>query len=237
LERRASGVCATIFGTAFKSEMTFPFPDRDYISPGLSVVMPDVHFPHMQVGDRWSHPWQYLRREVPHRWYADDRFPLMGFMNRDEAAVLYNIALQFAGKSALEIGGWLGWSTCHLALAGVNLDVIDPAHAAGDLRAIVEQSLAGCGVSANVRLAASRSPEAVHVLAGEHGKTWSLFFIDGDHEHPAPERDVRACLPYADLTAPLFFTIWLRPQWPPAFAYCKTKDSTSSFIKPHRSWG
>ncbi|MDX6575511.1 MAG: hypothetical protein QOE96_1464 [Blastocatellia bacterium] len=160
--------------------------------------MPDVHFPHMQVGDRWSHPWQYLRREVPHRWYADDRFPLMGFMNRDEAAVLYNIALQFAGKSALEIGGWLGWSTCHLALAGVNLDVIDPAHAAGDLRAIVEQSLAGCGVSANVRLAASRSPEAVHVLAGEHGKTWSLFFIDGDHEHPAPERDVRACLPYAD---------------------------------------
>ncbi|MDX6529186.1 MAG: hypothetical protein QOH41_1476 [Blastocatellia bacterium] len=160
--------------------------------------MPDVHFPRMQVGDRWNHPWQYLRREVPHRWYADDRFPLMGFMNRDEAAILYNVALQFAGKRALEIGGWLGWSTCHLALAGVKLDVIDPAHADPELRAIVEQSLAGCGVSANVRLAASRSPEGVEVLAAEHGKTWSLFFIDADHEHPAPERDVRACLPYAD---------------------------------------
>src|SRR6266699_2521120 len=175
------------------NRMTFPFSDRDYISPGLNVVMPDVHFPRMQAGDRWSHPWQYLRREVPHRWYVDDRFPLMGFVNRDEAAILHNIALQFAGKPALEIGGWLGWSTCHLGLAGVRLDVIDPAHADDDLRAIVEQSLAGCGVSANVRLAPSRSPEGVHVLAAEHGKTWALFVIDGDHEYPAPDCDVRAC--------------------------------------------
>jgi len=107
--------------------------------------MPDAHFPRMRVGDRFSHPWQYLRREVPHRWYADDRFPLMGFMNRDEALILHNFALQFAGRPGLEIGGWLGWSTCHLALAGVRLDVIDPAHADPDLRAIVEQSLAVIG--------------------------------------------------------------------------------------------
>lgn len=178
--------------------MPFPFRDRDYVSPGLSVVVPDAHFPRMRVGDRWSHPWKHLRREVPHFWYADDRFPLMGFMNRDEAAILYNIALQFAGKSALEIGGWLGWSTCHLALAGVKLDVIDPAHADTDLRAIVNQSLAGCGVSAHVNLTAGRSPEGVHALGAGLGKKWSLFVIDGDHEEPAPERDVQACLPYAD---------------------------------------
>src|SRR5260370_16875050 len=144
--------------------MPLPFPERDYISPGLSVVVPDVHFPRMRVGDRSSHPWQYLRREVPHRWYADDRFPLMGFVNRDEAAILHNIALQFAGKPALEIGGWLGWSTCHLALAGVKLDVIDPAHADPDLRAIVEQSLAGCGVSANFPLPPSPTPARAHPL-------------------------------------------------------------------------
>lgn len=172
--------------------------NRDYISPGLSVVVPDAHFPHMRVGDHLSHPWKYLRREVPHHWYADDRFPLMGFMNRDEATILYNIALQFAGKPALEIGGWLGWSTCHLALAGVRLDVIDPAHADPDFRVIVERSLAGCGVLANVNLTASRSPEGVHDLAAERRKTWNLFVIDGDHEEPAPERDIQACLPYAD---------------------------------------
>lgn len=178
--------------------MPVPFPDKDYVSPGLSVVVPDVHFPRMKVGDRSGHPWKYLRREVPHFWYADDRFPLMGFMNRDEAAILYNLALQFAGKPALEIGGWLGWSTCHLALAGVSLDVIDPAHADPDLRAIVEQSLAGCGVSGHVNLTTKQSPEGIHELAAERGKTWNLFVIDGDHEEPAPERDVQACLPYAD---------------------------------------
>jgi glycosyltransferase involved in cell wall biosynthesis len=178
--------------------MPYPFMDRDYVSPGLNVVVPDAHFPRMRVGDRFSHPWKYLRREVSHHWYVDDRFPLMGFMNRDEATILYNIALQFAGSSALEIGGWLGWSTCHLALAGVRLDVIDPAHADPDFRAIVEQSLAGCGVSANVNLAASRSPEGVRDLAEERSKTWSLFVIDGDHEGLGPLLDARTCLPYAD---------------------------------------
>ena len=178
--------------------MSLPFTDRDYISPGLRVVLPDAHFPHMRPGDRLSHPWKYLRREVPHRWYVDERYPLMGFMNRDEATLLYNVALQFTGRPALEIGAWLGWSTCHLALAGVRLDVIDPAHADPEFRAVVERSLAGCGVSANVNLTAGRSPEGVEEVAAGRIEKWSLFAIDGDHEGSAPERDVRACLPHAD---------------------------------------
>lgn len=159
--------------------------------------MPDAHFPHMRAGDRLSHPWKYLRREVPHHWYVDERFPLMGFMNRDEATILYNIALQFVGRPALEIGSWLGWSTCHLALAGVRLDAIDPALADPSFRSSVEGSLAGCGVYGNVKLNVGRSPEGVDELAAGREEKWSLFFIDGDHEGPAPERDVRACLPYA----------------------------------------
>jgi glycosyltransferase involved in cell wall biosynthesis len=175
-----------------------PFVDKDYVSPGLKVVAPDRCFPRMRSGDRWSHPWKYLRREVPHIWYADERFPLMGFMNRDEATLLHNIALQFKGKAVLEIGSWLGWSTCHIALAGVDVDVIDPAHADPELRAIVEESLARCGVSGRVSLTAGRSPEDVHTLAATLGRKWSLFVVDGDHEDPAPLRDTAACLPYAD---------------------------------------
>ncbi|HEX8174960.1 MAG TPA: class I SAM-dependent methyltransferase [Pyrinomonadaceae bacterium] len=121
----------------------------------------------------------------------------MGFMNRDEATLLYNIALQFTGKPALEIGGWLGWSTCHMALAGVRLDVVDPAYADPSFKAIVERSLAGCGVTANVNLTSVRSPEGVHELAAGIKGRWSLFVIDGDHEGAAPVRDVEACLPYA----------------------------------------
>jgi glycosyltransferase involved in cell wall biosynthesis len=169
------------------------WPLRDYVSPGLQVVRPDACFPHMRPGDALHHPWKYLRRDVPHLWYADERFPLMGFMNRDEAILLHNIALPFAGKRALEIGSWLGWSTCHLALAGVTVDVIDPAHDDPSFRAIVRESLARCGVEERVNLGNGRSPERIAELGG----TWSLFFVDGDHEDPGPVRDVLACLPHA----------------------------------------
>jgi glycosyltransferase involved in cell wall biosynthesis len=169
------------------------WPLHDYVSPGLRVVRPDDAFPHMRAGDALHHPWKYLRRDVPHVWYADERFPLMGFLNRDEATLLYNIALQFAGKRALEIGSWLGWSTCHMALAGALLDVVDPAHDDPLVRASVEESLARCGVSDRVSLLGGRSPESIATLAGN----WNLFFIDGDHEEPAPLRDTLACLPFA----------------------------------------
>jgi len=169
------------------------WPLRDYVSPGLRVVRPDAAFPHMRAGDVLHHPWKYVRRDVPHLWYADERFPLMGFLNRDEATLLHNIALQFAGKRALEIGSWLGWSTCHLALAGVDVDVIDPVLDDPSFRAIVEESLARCGVSDRVHLAGGRSPESIAALGGR----WSLFFIDGDHEASGPVRDALACLPYA----------------------------------------
>ena len=176
---------------SYATDPVAAWPLRDYVSPGLRIVRPDSSFPHMRPGDVRNHPWKFLRRDVPHVWYADERFPLMGFLNRDEATLLHNIALQFAGKRALEIGSWLGWSTAHLALAGVILDVIDPAHEDPVVRASVEDSLARCGVSAN--LVGGRSPESIAAL----DRKWSLFFIDGDHEAPAPLRDTLACLKYA----------------------------------------
>jgi hypothetical protein len=100
--------------------------DGDYISPGLSTVRPDIHFPQMTIGNPQDCPWPYLRRNSPHHWYVDRRWPAIGFVSRDEAHILYNTALQAAGMPALEIGAFMGWSACHLALAGVDLDVIDP---------------------------------------------------------------------------------------------------------------
>ncbi len=86
---------------------------------------------------------------------------------------------------------------CHLALAGVSVDVIDPGHDDPELRAIVEESLARCGVANRVNLVGGRSPEAVAELARKLDRKWSLFFVDGDHEAPAPVRDTLACLPFA----------------------------------------
>jgi predicted O-methyltransferase YrrM len=172
-------------------------PEGDYVSPGLEIVCPDRCFPHIGRGDKLGHPWRYLRREVPHNWYSDKRKPLMGFINRDEAVLLYNIARAFRGRRALEIGCWFGWSTCHLALGGVDLDVVDPALAEPMHRESVEQTLACCGVRDSVRLHAAASPGSLRDLAGGERAEWDLFFIDGDHEPPGPERDIEECLLHA----------------------------------------
>src|SRR5207253_611592 len=192
-----SSVDGTVFGrpgmTLDPVDLPDAWPLRDYVSPGLRVLHPDDAFPHMRAGDALHHPWKYLRRDVPHIWYADERFPLMGFLNRDEAVLLHNIALQFEGQRALEIGSWLGWSTCHLALAGVRLDAVDPTYDDPLIRRSVEESLARCGVADRVNLLHGYSLESIP----EIGHQWSLFFIDGEHESPAPLRDTVACLAHA----------------------------------------
>jgi predicted O-methyltransferase YrrM len=180
-------------------------PEGDYVSPGLDIVRPDRCFPDMVRGDAAVHPWPYLRREVPHAWYVDRRFPQMGFVNRDEAALLYNMARRFAGRRALEIGCWRGWSTCHLGLGGVALDVVDPGLAAAETREEIAAMLACAGLAGSARLHAGASPEAVAALAAAGAGPWSLFFIDGDHEAPAPLRDLDACLPHAAEDAAFLF--------------------------------
>src|SRR5215203_1569622 len=119
---------------------TDPLPPGDYVSPNLTIVRPDACFPNMTLGDRNAISWPWLRREIPHNWYVDRRAPIIGFLSRDEANLLYNLALPFAGKRALEIGCWLGWSAAHLALAGVQLDVIDPMLSRADFQQSVAQS-------------------------------------------------------------------------------------------------
>lgn len=193
-----------IAGTQFRATGD-ALADGDYIAPGLEIVLPDPCFPNMVRGDVATQPWRYLRREIPHAWYVDRRDPLMGFVSRDEAAILYNMALAFAGRPALEIGCWRGWSTCHLGLGGVQLDVLDPVLAETDRHAEIEAMLECAGIAGNVRLRAGRSPDAIAAIAAERAAKWSLFFIDGDHEAPAPTLDVEACLDHAAEDAAFLF--------------------------------
>jgi len=180
-------------------------PDGDYVAPGLEIVLPDRCFPNMVRGDAQTQPWKYLRREIPHAWYVDSRDPMMGFVSRDEAAILYNVARSFAARPALEIGCWRGWSTCHLGLAGVRLDVLDPVLGDVQRRAEIEAMLECAGIADNVRLHSGYSPGAIAAIAAGRDEKWSLFFIDGDHESLAPELDVEACLEYAAEDAAFLF--------------------------------
>ena len=177
----------------------------DYVSPGFELIRPDEYFPNMIAGNTGISTWQYLRWEIPHKWYVDRQYPNLGFLNRDEAHILYNTALNFQGKKALEIGCWLGWSACHLALAGVELDVIDPVLDKQDFYESVKSSLLAAGVLSSVNLVAGYSPEKVEELAEQFQRKWSLIFIDGNHDEPGPLYDAMVCEKYAEDDALILF--------------------------------
>ncbi len=180
----------------------------DYVSPNLKRVSADRFFPHLRVGDQTECNWAYLRRNVPHTWYVDGRRSSIGFVSRDEAHLLYNNALSFRGQQALEIGCWMGWSACHLALAGVELDIIDPVLANQEIQksvvASLQAALDSTGQKKRITLHPAQSPQHVDQL-GRQGCRWSLIFIDGDHESPGPLRDAQACEKYAKDDALILF--------------------------------
>lgn len=176
---------------------------RDYISPNFQRIDLDASFPNMIVGDPAVSNWPYLRRG-PHYWYCDRRVVGVGFLNRDEAHILYNSALRMAGSPALEVGCFMGWSACHMAAGGVTLDVIDPWLGDAALRDSVVASATSAGCAGTMRLHAASSPAAVEAL-GRQGRRWSLIFIDGDHSFPAPVRDAVVCERYAAPDALILF--------------------------------
>lgn len=180
-------------------------PLGDYVSPNLQVVRPDAAFPFMVHGDKSVMQWPWFRPHIPHNWYVDSRAPFVGFVSRDEAAILYNTGLLFNGKRGIEIGCWLGWSACHIALAGVVLDVVDPVILRPEFHESIVQSLTASGVLSSVHLVGGTSPVAVRQLGLSVDRTWSLIFIDGDHNGDAPSNDAQACLPFAEPDAAVLF--------------------------------
>lgn len=198
-------------------------PKGDYVSPGFSIVRPDKAFPNMVVGDTGTCNWTYLRREIPHNWYVDKRQPTVGFASRDEAHILYNTALKFKGKRALEIGCWLGWSACHLALAGIELDVVDPLLSIPEFYESVGDSLKASGVLSRVKLVGGYSPQKVEDLATQLQHKWSLIFIDGNHDAPGPLNDAIACDRLAEDDALILFHDLASPEVAQGLDYLKQK--------------
>lgn len=198
-------------------------PARDYVSPGLAIIRADQYFPNMIVGDPKTCAWQYLRQEIPHNWYVDKRQQIIGFLSRDEAHILYNTALKFKGKKALEIGCWLGWSACHLALAGVDLDVIDPVLERAEFSESVTNSLQAAGVFNRVNLIGGYSPQKVEELAAQFQRKWSLIFIDGNHEAPGPLNDAISCEQFAEADALIVFHDLASPDVAQGLDYLKQR--------------
>lgn len=202
---------------------SFSLQPRDYVSPGMLVILPDECFPNIIIGDKRYSTWRYSRKEIPHNRYVDKRFPGVGFNNRDEVHILYNTALKFKGKKALEIGCWLGWSACHLALGGVELDVIDPLLENRDFYESVSSCLEAANVLETVNLIPGYSPQKVEELAERLNYKWSLIFIDGNHEAPGPLNDAIACEELAAEDALILFHDLASPDVSKGLDYLKQK--------------
>lgn len=198
-------------------------PIGDYVSPGFSIIQPDKCFPNLITGDTNVCRWPHLRRDIPHNWYVDKRQPTVGFLNRDEVHILYNTALNFKGKKALEIGCWLGWSACHLALAGVELDVVDPLLDRTEFYESVSSSLKAAGVFDSVNLVSGYSPQKVEELAIQLQRKWSLIFIDGNHDAPFPLKDAIICEQLAEKDALILFHDLVSPDVAQGLKYLKQK--------------
>jgi hypothetical protein len=84
-----------------------------------------------------------------HNWHVDHRVPTVGFMSRDDAHILYNARWQAStGDRPL-----YAWSACHLALAGVHLNV-DPLLSEPQFHDSVDSSLRAARVHGRVMMPA-----------------------------------------------------------------------------------
>jgi len=179
--------------------------DTDYVSENLTVPDLSGYFPNRVAGDKKSATWPYFRKEIAHTWYVDRRDPQIGFINKDEAAILYNNARLFSGQRGLEIGAWRGWSSCHLLAAGLEtLHIVEPKLGEPDWNREFAAAVAAAGGGERAIFVPGYSPGEV-VRLGESGWRWSFAFIDGDHDGDAPKNDALATIRFLEPTAMILF--------------------------------
>jgi hypothetical protein len=196
------------------SKTSWPGVRYDYVSRGLEPPDLLAAFPSLTARDPAPLQWPYLRKDAPHIWRSDARswrHPDIGVLSVDEASVLFNNARPFSGKRGLEIGCHYGWSTAHLVVAGLHLDVIDPGLGYPDQFRDVADSLARVGGPGAAKLWAGFSPSIVPAVRSTQSAPWSFAFIDGYHEGRAPLDDAEAvinqmapdaCVMFHDLISP-----------------------------------
>jgi hypothetical protein len=208
------------------SKTIWPGVRYDYVSKGLRRPDLSAAFPELLARDPAPLQWPYLRKDAPHIWRSDSRSwrnPDIGVLSVDEAAVLFANASQMRGMRGLEIGCHYGWSTAHLAAAGLWVDVIDPGLGYADQARDVAESLARAGGPGRAKLWAGFSPSIVPAVRSTQVEPWSFAFIDGYHEGRAPLDDAEAVIDLMADDATVMFHDLISPHVAAGLAHFQTR--------------
>jgi len=99
----------------------------------MKLDAPDIaqYFPHLQervmphsLGQPVLSDWADMPDDHELKLYKN-----CGFLNRDEAAILYQCAKQFPHGDWLDIGAHTGWTALHVAAAGLHVSALEPMYA------------------------------------------------------------------------------------------------------------
>jgi predicted O-methyltransferase YrrM len=111
-----------------------------------------------------------------------------GFLNRDEAAILYQCAKQLKG-AWLDIGAHTGWTALHMAHAGAAAIALDPMFANAEFRARTEANISRAGCVNQVALLPVTSRMFFEMT--QFDSPFEGVMIDGDHCWGEPQYDAK----------------------------------------------
>jgi predicted O-methyltransferase YrrM len=176
-----------------------PWPAR-YDHRPAQFDTPDLfdRFPQLVDTDPRTCPDPRLRKQVPHIWRTDTReaHRTTGVISTEEAAVLHAAATTRPGRAGIEIGSHFGWSTAHIAAAGIDLDAVDPAFGDPERIRQVSENLAEWITAGTVRLWPGFSPGILDAVAATRDEPYGFAFVDGLHSEEGPSHDVIGLEPH-----------------------------------------
>lgn len=156
-----------------------------------------------------------------HTFLADPDFdPRCGFFTHDEAALLYNIAVNVTrftrGNAAwLDIGARTGWTAAHVIAAGGAVVALEPELYRPIFMKRAQENITGIrekyAPNQPCFLPWGETSEGYFAKRQKDAPKFDGFIIDGNHDEPEPMLDAMRCLRAANPSAVIVIHDFLGP--------------------------
>jgi hypothetical protein len=113
------------------------------------------------------------------------------YWSHDEAAIMYNVAVQIGGWW-VDIGSRFGWSTAHLLVSGCSVFSVDPIYQVPEYSEIEAKAMHSIEMHVGYpfhRYIVPRTSAEFLISPQGHPGVFDGFVIDGNHDSPEPLHD------------------------------------------------